>query len=117
MMLRADTVQILIDRTVSGQHQVIAVVDYPIESGVEIGAATPARLPRRLEQGYGNSARRQMRGGGKTGQPRPDHMGMRGRFHRNFERNTSDSSLPLLSETRRRGGAKPAASLALRISE
>ena len=79
---------------------------------------TVARLPRRLEQRDGNTLRRQHGGSAQTRQPGPDDIGLAWlEAHPKLERRTSDSSLPLLSETRRRGGRKPAASLALRISQ
>ena len=115
-ILRADAGQVIIHRAVARQHQVIAIVYHAVHGGIEIGAAAAAGLRRAFDQRDRHAARRQQGGGGQARQP-PAHDICAAAHPKMPWRSTSDSSRDLGSEMRWRGGAKPAASLALRISE
>ena len=107
--LRADAAQIGHHRVIARQHQMVAVVDGLSQHRVEIGAAAPAGLRRAFEQHDARALLGQRHGGGEPGQPAADDID---RAHPNNPwRSTMPSSLGLLKETRRRGGAQPAASI------
>ena len=63
-------------RVIARQHQMIAIVDHLPMRGIEIGAAAPARLRRRLDQLDRRAARRQDGGGRQPGQPAADDIGL-----------------------------------------
>ena len=71
---RADEVEVRKGANIAGQHEMVAVVDLHAEGGIEIRAATPARLVGRLMKRDRQTARGQPHGGGQSRQTRADDM-------------------------------------------
>ena len=70
----ADRLDVAQRGVVAGEDEVVAVVDPRADLRIVIGAAAPARLPRRLvEDDAGPGFGREM-GGRQPGETRPDHM-------------------------------------------
>jgi len=114
-LLSADDAQIIVNRAIAGEHEMIAVVDDAAKLGVEIGAAAAARLPRRLEQHHARAFVRQRHGGGKSSKSSSDDID---RAHACSPcRSMIIANCALGMRTRLRGDAQPAASILRRISE
>ena len=63
--------EIVHGRVVAGDQQVIAVVDAAAERRVQVGAAAPARLPRRLVQHDGDAGSARRRRAARPARPAP----------------------------------------------
>ena len=107
-------------RGIARQQQVIAIVDHHAERRIEIGAAAPARLPRRLIDDDVPLAAGELHGGGEAGEAGADDMdGGLLRHARSSERDRGGArraeSRHFDALMRVRGGAKPRAVSCARI--
>ncbi len=91
----ADQVEIAPDVAVAGQHQVVAVVDHPVQRRLVEGAAAAAGPGRGLVHHRRDAGAGELDRGGEAGQPAADHM------HRHFS--STESRMPIFSRFDRRG--------------